>query len=157
MMNREKPTAVAGVLMPPPLIYAIPLVAGLLIDRWVTLPFLPPPLIRPLTVLFGLVGLAVLPALMRFIRAGTSPEPWKPSTALVTGGIYRVTRNPMYLGFAGVYLSVTAASNSLWPVLFLPLVLWVMHWGVIRREERYLETLFGDEYRAYRSRVRRWI
>jgi protein-S-isoprenylcysteine O-methyltransferase Ste14 len=104
-----------------------------------------------------LLGLIVLPALLAFRRARTSPKPWKPTTALVTTGPYRFTRNPMYLGFTLLYLSTTVWVNTMWPVLFLPLVLLLMHYGVIIREEAYLERVFGEAYQTYRRRVRRWL
>ena len=102
------------------------------------------------------VGLAAA-ALWRFRRAGTAAEPWRPSTALVTGGVYRFTRNPMYLAMALLYLGLALAVDSgVALVLFLPLLALVQA-GVISREERYLEGRFGDEYRRYRAAVRRWI
>lgn len=146
-----------GVVAPPPLIYLVPLAAGLLLDRWRHLALLPERLAAPLGIAFLLLGLIALPALQEFIRAGTHPEPWKPSTALVTGGPYRFSRNPMYLGFTLIYLGITCWVNTAWPVALLPLVLLVMHHGVIRREETYLERRFGEEYRVFRQRVRRWL
>ncbi len=63
----------------------------------------------------------------------------------------------MYLGFTLLYLGTSFWVNSAWPVFFLPLVLVVMQRAVIAREEAYLETMFGDDYRTYRGRVRRWL
>lgn len=63
----------------------------------------------------------------------------------------------MYLGFTLLYLGISCWVNSAWPVFFVPLVLVIMQRAVIAREEVYLERLFGDDYRAYRRRVRRWI
>lgn len=147
----------AGVLAPPPLIYLLPLLAGLLLDRWYPIGGLP----RGPARLLGLIGFAAfliaIMALAAFRRAGTRPEPWKPTTALVTAGPYRLTRNPMYLGFTGLYLGLALWFGGYWPLLLLPLVLVVMVHGVIRREEAYLERRFGEEYLAYRRRVRRWL
>lgn len=145
------------VIAPPPLIYGVPLLAGLLLNHYHPWPALPAEAARiagPVCVLLGLVG---LPALIAFVRAGTHPEPWKPATALVLTGPYRFTRNPMYLGFALLYLGTSLWVNTVWPLLALPLVLLVMHFGVIRREEDYLERRFGEPYRTYRAQVRRWI
>lgn len=147
----------AGVVAPPPLIYLVPLAVGLLLDRWRAVPLLPERLAAPVGIAALLLGLVALAALRQFIRAGTRPEPWKPTTALVTNGPYRFTRNPMYLGFTFVYLGITCWVNTVWPVALLPLVLLAMHHGVIRREEVYLERKFGEEYRAFRRRVRRWL
>ncbi len=147
----------AGIRVPPPIVYAVPLVVGLLIHRWRPIPILPGDLAAPVGIGAVLLGIVVLPAARSFWRAKTSPKPWKPTTALVTDGPYRFTRNPMYLGFTLLYLAVSGWINSAWPVFFLPLVLVVMQRAVIAREEVYLESLFGDDYRAYRRRVRRWL
>jgi len=147
----------AGVIAPPPLIYALPLLLGYLLNRWHPLPFLPAGLSTPLGVLGLLFGLVGLPAVLAFRRARTSPKPWRPTTALVTTGPYRFSRNPMYLGFSLMYLGIALCSNSTWTLLLLPPSLLLMQFGVIHREERYLEQLFGEDYRQYRAGVRRWI
>ncbi len=156
-MSRRDTRPVAGVIAPPPLIFGVPLLAGLLLARWAPLPLVPPSLARPLGGLMIALGLLAIPALLAFRRARTHPEPWKPTSALVTSGPYRFSRNPMYLGMTLLYLGITTWQNVAWPLLALPLVGWVLHVGVIVREERYLEMLFGQEYLDYRRRVRRWL
>jgi protein-S-isoprenylcysteine O-methyltransferase Ste14 len=94
---------------------------------------------------------------MDFRRAGTSPDPHEPTTALALDGPYRLTRNPMYLGMALVQGGLALAGNALWPLLALVPVIWVIRTQVIDKEERYLEAKFGGEYRAFKERVRRWI
>ena len=111
----------------------------------------------PLALLFFVLGLAGFAAVIAFRRAGTSPNPYRPSSQLVTTGIYRISRNPMYVGFTLWYLAAACWLNNVWLFVLLPIVLLVMLYGVILREERYLERQFGDEYRAYRKRVRRWL
>jgi protein-S-isoprenylcysteine O-methyltransferase Ste14 len=148
---------IPGIVAPPPLLYGAGLGIGFLIDHWYPRTFLPSRAAHPLGIaLFGL-GLFGLIAIFGFRRAGTSPNPWMPTQRLVTSGIYRITRNPMYIGFTLWYLAVTCWFNSLWPLVVLPVVVIVMHFGVILREERYLEGKFGEEYREYRGRVRRWV
>lgn len=147
----------AGVIAPPPLIYLVGLGLGLLLERRWPLPFLPESLERPLSVLLFLAGLILIPAVRAMDRAGTRPEPWKPTRALVTGGPYRFTRNPMYLGFSLIYLATAVLANSGWSMALLPPVLATMLLGVIVREERYLAARFGEEYTAYQRRVRRWL
>ncbi|MDZ4673855.1 MAG: isoprenylcysteine carboxylmethyltransferase family protein [Gemmatimonadota bacterium] len=147
----------AGVITPPPLIYLAGLGLGMLLERWWPLPFLPVGAQRPLAAVLFLAGLVLIPALRAMDRVGTRPEPWKPSRALVTDGPYRFTRNPMYLGFTFVYLAATAMANSGWSLAMLPAVLLVMLYGVILREERYMEARFGEAYQAYRLKVRRWL
>ena len=93
----------------------------------------------------------------RFAAAGTNVPPTLPTTALVVDGIYRRTRNPLYLGMTLVYLGLGVAAGSLWTIGLVVPLLWVIHVGVVMREERYLERKFGDAYRAYKARVRRWI
>jgi protein-S-isoprenylcysteine O-methyltransferase Ste14 len=95
-------------------------------------------------------------ALWRFRLAGTHVEPWKPSTALVSLGIYKRTRNPMYQAFGLFVLGLAFAFASDWTFLLLPIGVLVMHFGVVRREERYLEAKFGDSYREFRERVPRY-
>jgi protein-S-isoprenylcysteine O-methyltransferase Ste14 len=85
------------------------------------------------------------------------PRPWRPTTSLVTGGPYRFTRNPMYVGFTLWYLAATSWANALWPLLLLPLVMLVMQRGVIAREEADLRRRFGRQYEEYGARVRRWL
>lgn len=92
-----------------------------------------------------------------FRRLGTPPEPWKPTTVLATGGLYRFSRNPIYLGFAITYLGLAIAMDS--PIalgLLIPCLI-VVDRFVIAREERYLSARFGAEYVAYRQKVRRWL
>ncbi len=84
-------------------------------------------------------------------------DPWRASSALVTSGPYRFTRNPMYLGMASLYAGIALAFGLLWSLALLLAVLVVIDRGVIAREERYLERRFGDEYRIYKQQVRRWL
>jgi protein-S-isoprenylcysteine O-methyltransferase Ste14 len=96
-------------------------------------------------------------AVRRFVRAGTNLEVYKPATALVTDGPYQISRNPMYLTLSLVVAGIGLLANNAWILVVLIPTLAVMHVGVIVREERYLEAKFGDEYRRYKSRVRRWL
>lgn len=96
-------------------------------------------------------------AVYRFRRAGQTPIPTQPVTALVVHGPYRVTRNPMYLAMTLVYLGGLMLLGDAWPLLMLPAVLVLIQRAVIAREEAYLERTFGEAYRAYKARVRRWL
>jgi protein-S-isoprenylcysteine O-methyltransferase Ste14 len=149
-----------GVIAPPPLLYAAALGIGLAID------FL---LVRvqtgiPASLRYGLAILAfavavalAASALVGFRRAGTHAEPWKPTTAIVTNGVYGLTRNPMYVAMALLYLAAAAAADSVVALVLLVPLLVIVHYGVVAREERYLEAKFGDEYRRYMETVRRWV
>ena len=148
----------AGVPFPPPLAY----LAGLLIGVGLEVAFPVDPLPTVVTVVGAVAGiggslLLDVGAMQRFMRAGTPAIPFKPSTALVTSGPYRFTRNPMYLGMASLYVGLAFAFGLIWAFALLPVVVIVIDRLVIAREEPYLERLFGDEYLAYKGRVRRWI
>lgn len=148
----------AGVRVPPPVLYALPLVAAALLHAGWPLPLLPESVARALGAIVVAAGLLLgASALGLFRRARTSPLPIRPTTALVASGPYRFTRNPMYVGMAAVYLGVTLWMNSAWPLLFFPLVIVFVQRMAILPEERYLEAKFGDEYRRYRAQVRRWL
>jgi protein-S-isoprenylcysteine O-methyltransferase Ste14 len=152
--NADNPRVIA----PPPFIYAGALTAGLLANRRLRLSFLPRRLARTLGPVVILVGFIVgLLGVREMRRAGTNVDPYEPATAVVTGGPYRFTRNPMYVGFTLMYVGISAWANALSPILLLPAVQRLMRRGVIEREERYLERKFGDEYLQYKGRVRRWI
>jgi len=90
------------------------------------------------------------------LRARTNIDPYKPSTALVTGGPYRFTRNPIYVAMTLLYVGAALSFRIIPALILLPVALLLLQFGVIRREERYLEAKFGDRYREYRSSVRRW-
>lgn len=89
--------------------------------------------------------------------AGTNIDPTRPATAIVTSGPFRFTRNPLYLALTILYLGLTVALDTWWGVVVMVPLLIVMHRGVVLREERYLEVKFGESYRAYKARVRRWL
>jgi protein-S-isoprenylcysteine O-methyltransferase Ste14 len=90
-------------------------------------------------------------------RAGTNVRPDRPATALVTGGPFRFSRNPLYLSLITLYLGITLLFDALWPLIMLIPVLAFVHWRIVLREEKYLEAKFGVAYRDYKTRVRRWI
>jgi len=142
----------------PPFIYAGALAAGLLANWLFWISFLLRRLARALGPLLIIGGFVVgFLGFREMSRAGTNVDPYRPATAVVTGGPYRFTRNPMYVGFTLMYLAISALANALVPVLLLPAVQQLMRRGVIEREERYLERKFGDEYLQYKGRVRHWI
>jgi protein-S-isoprenylcysteine O-methyltransferase Ste14 len=159
-MSDEKSSAPdnPGVIAPPPLIYAGALAAGLLANRRYRIPFLPRPLPRTFGPSLIVGGLAVgLLGLRELRRAETNVDPSRPTTAIVTDGPYRFTRNPLYLSMTMIYGGISALANALPPIVLLPIILLLMRRGVIEREERYLERKFGDEYLEYKVRAPRWI
>ena len=92
-----------------------------------------------------------------FRRAGTPVIPFRRSTALVTTGVYRLTRNPMYLGIALMLGGIAWLLGSVGALLPLPILVWILECGYIRAEEHFLEEIFGGTYRSYKSEVRRWL
>ncbi len=147
-----------GVIAKPPFIYLGFLALGLALD-WLW----PNPLLAEAVryslggALFALgLGLA-LASIRRFNAAGTNFDTHKPATAILTDGPYRISRNPIYIGLTAAYAGIGVAADAPWVwVLLLPTLV-VMHYGVIVREERYLERKFGKEYLDYKASVRRWL
>ena len=92
-----------------------------------------------------------------FRRAGTPVKPFERSTTLVTQGIYRFTRNPMYLGLLLVLIGAAIAFGTLSPWLPIPVFFLIVRTQFVRGEEEFLEGIFGAEYLAYKKRVRRWL
>lgn len=147
-----------GVLVFPPLLWGGPLVFGLVL-HWLSPWHLPIPWLARVGggVLAVASGALAKWGEITLHRAGTNVHPGQPTLAIVTAGPYRFTRNPLYLSVAGLYLGVTLAVATVWPLLWLPLLLLVTEYGIIRREERHLAAKFGEPYIHYLQRVRRWF
>lgn len=151
----------AGVIAPPPLLALAAIVFGLLLDGLfpayvltVLLSFDTRILIA--VVLFAIAGVLGVPAVLAFRRAGTHVEPWKPASALVTRGIFRFIRNPMYVGLVLGVAGIAVLLASDWMLVMTVLLAVTLHFGVVKREERYLEAKFGKAYRDYCARVSRY-
>jgi len=150
-----------GLIAPPPLIYAGSLLVGLLLNLLLPVKLLPKRR-RVLSLIVGAtsIGLGVMlarAAFQQMQRAKTNINPTKPTTAIVTEGPYRLTRNPIYVALTLLYAGIALLFNSFWMMLLLPFVLVIMNVGVIEREERYLQSKFGKQYLNYRRSVRRWL
>lgn len=151
----------AGVVARPPLLFGAALVLGLVLDRLVPAlsPFPESAEVRwAVAALLILIGLALAATGIRnFIRASTPVPTNEPTRALVTTGIHGWTRNPIYLGLFLLYGGIAFGAGSPWMLLLvLPLSI-TMRCGVVAREEAYLERRFGEAYREYKKRVRRWV
>lgn len=151
---------IPGVIAPPPLIFGGFLLAGLLWHGLIG--GLDLPLSYPERMLGGgafiIIGVTFLVlAVTQFRAVGTPPEPWEESRALATGGIYRLTRNPMYLGMAFAYFGIAFwVGCGLTLALLVPALVTIQR-GVIDREEAYLERKFGEPYRRFKASSRRWL
>ncbi len=146
-----------GVRIPPPLIFIALFLLGWLVQSRFPLPFLP----NPLALILGIVLVAGYVALIAFsiptmIQRGGTLNTNGQSRALVTSGIYRITRNPMYLSLVLLYLGVVCLTGMAWALILLPLAILYTQITILR-EERYLERAFGRSYTDYKARVRRWL
>lgn len=151
----------AGVIAPPPLLAAAAIALGLLLDWLMPAYLLDVMLSWGTRILLGVELIAAGGALIiagqrAFRAAGTRVEPWKPSTAIVTGGIFAWLRNPMYVGGTAVLLGLAILLASDWMVVMTVVMALTLHFGVVLREERYLEAKFGEPYRRYRTAVPRY-
>jgi protein-S-isoprenylcysteine O-methyltransferase Ste14 len=150
----------AKVRFPPPLVYLVFILLGVGIQRTVS-----PLRIEAGSFLVRAVGMVIVvfglwlnvDAFKLFKRSGQNPAPWKPSPELVLSGAYRFSRNPMYLGMTCIQLGLGLALNNLWISLLAAFSLLAVHFIAVLPEERYLTEKFGDSYRGYLVKVRRYI
>jgi protein-S-isoprenylcysteine O-methyltransferase Ste14 len=149
----------AQVTIRPPLAWGLAVIAGLALDWLVPLRFLPADLPAGwLGVMVFIVALAlVVWAIVTITKAGSNVPTNLPTTTIVERGPYRLTRNPIYLGMFLGLIGLAIAFDNLWLLMMLVPFALVIRYGVVAREEAYLERRFGDVYRGYRSRVRRWL
>jgi len=149
----------ANVVIHPPIAWALALLAGWAIDRLAPLPFIPAdaPTGWPGAIVFAIGAALAAWAFATMTRAGSNVPTNLPTTTIVDTGPYRFTRNPIYLGMMLGLIGEAIAFNSLWPLVSLVAFALVIRYGVVAREEAYLERKFGDDYRRYRARVRRWL
>ena len=135
------------------------MIAGLALNWLVPLPFLPVDLPAGwLGAMVFVLALALFAwAIVTITRAGSNVPTNRPSTTLVESGPYRFTRNPIYLGMFLGLIGLAIAFDNLWLLMMLVPFALVIRYGIVVREEAYLEHKFSDVYRGYRSRVRRWL
>jgi len=144
-------------ILPPIWLFAS-LLASYLLHHWFPIVRLvPEPWNGAGILLIVLGGTLSISSALSFKRAGTPVLPFAQSTALVTSGWFRYTRNPMYLGMAITLTGVGLLAGSLGALLPLPVFITIIHFRFIRGEERFLEGIFGQSYVDYCARVRRWL
>lgn len=150
----------ARVRFPPPFVYLIALIGGALLHGYAVS--------WPIGLAFGVrIGLAVVVAGLGFAlmggaihlfrRSGQDPKPWLPTPAVISTGVYRFTRNPMYVSMALLQTALGIGFANAWTVALVPPVLAVVYVTAVRHEEAYLEHEFGETYLAYKRSVRRWL
>jgi protein-S-isoprenylcysteine O-methyltransferase Ste14 len=149
----------AHVIVRPPIAWALAVLVGLTLQWVVSLPFMPASV--PAGWIGGIVFVLALAlfawAIATMTRAGSNVPTNLPTTTIVETGPYRFTRNPIYLGMFLGLVGLAIAFDNLWLLVMLVPFAVVIRYGVVAREEAYLERKFGDAYRQYRARVRRWV
>ena len=150
----------AAVRLPPPLVYLGAVVAGALLHAFVLA--LPLKVVLPVrigtSVVAALLGVGLMVAAVGlFKRTGQDTKPWKSTPEIISSGVYRFTRNPMYVGMALLQASIGIGLANAWIVALVPLVLAIIYAIAIRPEEAYLERKFGSSYVEYKRSVRRWL
>lgn len=154
----EQKTNHASVVVNPFVIYLGLAIVAILLQKILPLSFMSEISARVLGVSLLILNLGFgLPALRGMLLAKTSPNPNRPTTSLVLSGVYRLTRNPMYVGLTLVFAGLLIYFQVSWGLLFVPLAVWLITNWVIVPEEKYLGEKFGEEYLQYKSKVRRWI
>jgi protein-S-isoprenylcysteine O-methyltransferase Ste14 len=156
----KKPSDAAAVRVFPPGVPLLTILLGVGLNRFC-------PLKLKLSALPGyviggaIIGMAVLGlglySVILLRRSGQSENPWTPTTEIVTRGPYRFTRNPLYLQMVLGCVGFAILLRNIWILALTPLCVWVLHTFAILPEEAYLERKFGESYRSYKSRVRRWL
>jgi protein-S-isoprenylcysteine O-methyltransferase Ste14 len=146
-----------GVRIPPPVLTATVIFTAYLIDFYFPFRLNESTLFIPGVALISLACLIALLAVIRFLKFKTHVEPWKPTSTIITTGVYRFSRNPIYLAFAIINVGIGFLLNSGWILFSVVALIPLLQVVVISREERYLETKFGEDYLQYKRRVRRWI
>jgi protein-S-isoprenylcysteine O-methyltransferase Ste14 len=150
-----------GVIAPPPVIAVAAIVLGLILDQLLPSNIVASVLTFWLRIVIGTIlvlagGTLAVSAAQRFQAIGTNVPPWKPSLQLATTGIYTRMRNPMYVGTMLLILGIGMWLTSDWILILLIPTGIILHYGVVLREERYLEKTFGDDYLRYKESVSRW-
>ncbi len=146
-------------LMLPPAPYAAAIFGGWWLNKHVeALPLDLGVANRPLSLVLLTLGLGLMAwTFLTFLRQRTTVNPYRGANRLCTAGPFRFSRNPIYLGDWLILVGAALWMGSIWPLMFAPLIWPILRYGVIRHEEAHLEARFGEEYRDYCRRVRRWI
>jgi protein-S-isoprenylcysteine O-methyltransferase Ste14 len=148
----------ARVRIPPPVILFSSIVIGWGLNVFFPLSFIPENYRAVLGASFIVIGLGIINyCAYLFKKAQTEIKPWKKTSNIITTGLYGISRNPIYTCFVIVVLGAAFAINSLWVVLMLIPMILIIDKYVIAKEERYLEKKFGEEYKSYKNKVRRWL
>lgn len=142
----------------PPFVALIFIVLAYVLGRFVPLPVAAPPPLRYMGLFLMLLGFLLgMAAFLEFRRARTTLDPHGSTSQLVSSGIYRFTRNPIYLGFLFMIIGLPLNSGLYWGIVMAPFYILIMNRLVIEREEVYLKKKFNEAFVSYSARVRRWL
>lgn len=149
-----------GVYVPPPLFYVACFFLAIFLQKVVPLntSFFVSGASKVIGVTILVIGLFFnLPSIRQFFKTKNTLITIKPANSLQTTGIYSISRNPMYVSLLLFYAGIAFLLGNWWHFILLPLLILIVQEYVIRREEKYLDRRFGDDYKNYRVKVRRWI
>ena len=148
----------ANVRIAPPILTLLHIIAAFLLARLIPLPFVVPRIVEYIGFALVVIGfLFGLGAVLAFRRARTTLDPYHPVSSIVTSGIYRFSRNPIYFGFLLMVIGIPLNTGTYWGIILAPIFILLCNKLVIEREETYLEKKFGKTYTSYMSSVRRWL
>ena len=157
-MAKEQDSPNIRPMVHPPVVASMFIVIAYFLGRFAPLPFVAPVILRYFGLAMTLVGFLLgIGSLIEFRKARTTLDPHGSARNLVTTGIYRFTRNPIYLGFLLMVIGLPLNSGLYWGIVMAPFYVLLMNRLIIEHEEKYLEKKFGKNYTVYKSRVRRWL
>lgn len=157
-MAKEQDHPDISPMVQPPIVALLFIVIAYFLGRFVPLPFAAPPVLQYLGLALAFLGFLLgIGAFLEFRKAHTTLNPHGSAKHLVTSGIYRFTRNPIYLGFLLMVIGLPLNSGLYWGLVVAPFYMMTMTRLVIGPEEVYLQRKFKDRYASYTSRVRRWL
>ncbi len=158
MMQNKKDNP--GVYIPPPLFYVLTFLAAVFIQN--KFPINNSLFQMQMIKIFGIILIVIalfflVRSLRQFFQSKNTLMTIRPASSLQANGIYSITRNPMYVGLAIVYLGITCLIGNWWNIILFPILLTIVQEYIIKHEEKYLERRFGQEYLNYKYKVRRWL
>jgi protein-S-isoprenylcysteine O-methyltransferase Ste14 len=142
----------------PPVLTLIHVALAFLLTWLFPLPLMVPPILQTGGFLLVVIGLLIgVVALIAIRSVHTTTDPHGSVSKLVTFSIYRFSRNPVYLGFVLMLIGILLNAGSYWGIILAPMLVILFNRVIIEKEEEYLALKFGDQYRNYKLKVRRWI
>ena len=157
-MVKEQDRPNISPMVHPPIVALMFIVISYFLGRFAPIPFVAPMVLRNIGLFLTFIGFLLgIGAFLEFRKARTTLDPHGSAKQVVTSGVYRFTRNPIYLGFLLMVIGLPLNSGLYWGIVLAPLYIMTMTSLVIEREEAYLEKKFKDQYTGYKSRVRRWL